>query len=148
MRRTPPRNHHGALWLFKTEPSEYSWDDLVRRGETTWDGVANNQALLYLRRILAGDLVLIYHTGGVKGVVGVARVSRGAYPDPKAKDDRRVVVDLVPHRALVRPVELARIKAVPALADFPLVRISRLSIMPVTPTESTHLLSLAAEVCW
>lgn len=140
--------HSSALWLFKTEPSEFSWDDLVRQEGATWDGVANNQALLHLRQVATGDRILVYHTGEVRAVVGLARVTRGAYPDPGGRDPRRVVVDLIPERPLDRPISLARIKAVPGLADFPLVRISRLSIMPVSPTESTHLLSLAGESHW
>lgn len=137
-----------ALWLYKTEPSEFSWADLVRKGGTTWDGVANNQALIYLRQAQAGDRVLLYHTGSVKSIVGLARVTRGPYPDPRKKDERLVVVDLEPIRALKEPVSLARIKAAPGLASFPLVKISRLSIMPVAPAESTHLLALAGEKGW
>jgi predicted RNA-binding protein with PUA-like domain len=137
-----------ALWLYKTEPSEFSWADLVKKGRTTWDGISNNQALIYLRQAQAGDRVLVYHTGSVKAIVGLARVTRGAYPDPKKKDERLVVVDLEPVRPLREPVTLTRIKAAPGLAAFPLVRISRLSIMPVAPAESTHLLALAGETGW
>lgn len=148
MLKTAAPRRSRALWLFKTEPSKFSWDDLVRSGGTTWDGVANNQAQLYLRQVATGDTVLIYHTGSIKAVVGVARVARGAYTNSEAGDSGRVVVDLVPGRPLARPVELARIRAIPALSTFPLVRISRLSIMPVTPADSTHLLALADEARW
>lgn len=147
---TPTRSARtgGALWLYKTEPSEFSWADLVRKGHTTWDGVSNNQALIYLRQAQTGDRVLLYHTGSIRAIVGVARVTRGAYPDPKKRDERLVVVDLEPLRPLREPLTLTRIKAAPGLVAFPLVRISRLSIMPVAPAESTHLLALAGETGW
>lgn len=118
-------------WLVKTEPDEYAYDDLERDGHGTWDGVRNPTALIHLRAFAAGDEVLVYHTGKEKRVIGVARVVKGPYPDPKQDDPRYVVVDLEPVRRLDRPVTLAEIKADPAFAVFDLVRISRLSVMPV-----------------
>lgn len=118
-------------WLVKSEPSKYSFADLVRDGRTRWDGVRNAQALGNLRAMQKGDLVLFYHSNEGLEVVGVARVAREAYPDPKAKDPRLVVVDLEPVRALARPVSLATIKADPKLGEIPLVRQSRLSVMPL-----------------
>ena len=131
-------------WLLKTEPSTYSFDQLERDGRTTWDGVRNPTALRHLRAIATGDEVLIYHTGDEKAVVGIAKVVEGAYPDPKAGDSRLVVVDLAPVRRLKAPVTLARVKADPAFADFALVRISRLSVMPVTAPQWKRLLALSA----
>ena len=131
-------------WLLKTEPTTYSFDQLEREGRTTWDGVRNPTALRHLRAIGTGDEVLIYHTGEEKAVVGIAKVSKGAYPDPKADDARLVVVDLAPVRRLKAPVPLARIKADPFFADFALVRISRLSVMPVSASQWKRLLALSA----
>lgn len=120
------------FWLFKTEPSTYSYADLERDGKTVWDGVSNAVALRHLRGIGEGDEVLIYHTGDEKRMVGIARVVRGAYPDPKRTDSRLVVVDLAPVSPLARPVTLAEVKADPRFADWELVRIGRLSVMPVS----------------
>ncbi|MGH7593609.1 MAG: EVE domain-containing protein [Gemmatimonadales bacterium] len=121
-----------ASWILKTEPSTYSWDDLVRDGRTVWDGVSNSAALIHLRAMTPGDAVLIYHSGEDKAIVGIARIARGAYADPALDDPRRVVVDLEPVRALKAPLTLAVIKAEPALQSLALVRISRLSCMPVS----------------
>ena len=119
-------------WLLKIESSAYSWDDLVRDGQTVWDGVANAAALIHLRAMVTGDEALIYHSGADKAIVGVAYITRGAYPDPQLKDVRRVVVDVQANHRLKRPVTLALIKAEPRLATLALVRISRLSCMPVS----------------
>jgi predicted RNA-binding protein with PUA-like domain len=121
-----------AYWLFKEEPEHYSLDDLFRDKRTTWKGVANNLALKHLRSVQKGDLVLYYHTGKEKAVVGVMEVVKGPYPDSTRDDARFVVVDVKPVRRLPRPVSLAEIKSNPKFADFALVRISRLSVMPVT----------------
>ena len=110
-----------ARWLFKTEPSEYSFERLQKEGRTTWDGVSNPLALRHLRGVQKGDEVAIYHTGSVKAVVGVAKAAADAKGD---------TVDLVPLRP-AGPVTLAAVKADPAFKDFPLVRMGRLSIMPV-----------------
>jgi predicted RNA-binding protein with PUA-like domain len=119
-------------WLFKTEPSVYSYQQLVKDKKTVWDGVANNLALKNLRDIKKGDLVFIYHTGDEKQAVGIARALGGAYPDPSKKDPKLLVVDVEPVKALPKPVTLAQVKADKKLANFDLVRNSRLSIMKVT----------------
>ncbi len=118
-------------WLFKSDPETYSFDDLERDKTTTWDGVRNNQALIFLRQMKKGDLVLIYHSGDGKDIVGLAEIIRAAYPDPKLKDPKLVIVDLKFKQRLSRPVTLAQIKADRSFADFHLVRMSRLSVMPV-----------------
>ncbi len=120
-----------AKWLLKTEPDSYSWDDLVRDKEATWDGVSNPVALKHIRSMKKGDLALIYHTGNQKQIVGVAEVSSDAYPDPKEADERIAVVDLKPKSKLKIPVTLSTIKSDPTFKEWELVRISRLSVMPV-----------------
>src|SRR5579872_3723152 len=121
-----------AYWLFKEEPNHYSLEDLIRDKRTTWAGVENNLALKHLRSVRKGDRVLYYHTGTEKAVVGVMEVVKGPYRDPKRDDARFVVVDVKPISRLDRPVSLAEIKLNRKFADFALVRISRLSVMPVT----------------
>lgn len=120
-----------ARWLVKTEPDEYSFEDLQRAGRDVWDGVRNHAALKHMRSMKLGDEVLVYHTGKERAIVGLARVVREAYPDPEADDEKWIVVDLEATRPLARPVTLAEIKADPAFAGWELVRISRLSVMPV-----------------
>jgi predicted RNA-binding protein with PUA-like domain len=132
-----------AHWLVKTEPSTYSFADLVREGRTRWDGVANAVALKHLRAMAAGDDVLVYHTGDVKAAVGLARVAAAPYPDPN--DAKLTVVDLAAVRALRQPVTLAAVKADAAFADFALVRIGRLSVMPVPEPLWRRLLRMAGE---
>src|SRR5262245_11132887 len=119
----------GGHWLVKQEPTKYSWDHLVRDGRTYWDGVRNYQARNNLKAMAVGDPVLFYHSVEGQAVMGIAEVARAAYPDPTTTDERWVVVDLVPVRALVKPVTLEAIKTVPALKDIPLLRQSRLSVM-------------------
>ncbi|MBK6424245.1 MAG: EVE domain-containing protein [Gemmatimonadetes bacterium] len=131
-------------WLLKTEPSTYSFDRLVAEGTAVWDGVRNNLALKYLREMKSGDRVLVYHSGAEKAVVGQARVTRAAYADPTRDDPKLVVVDLAPGARLPHPVPLAAIKQDPQLAELPLVRMSRLSVMPVAPEHWKRLLELAA----
>jgi predicted RNA-binding protein with PUA-like domain len=128
-------------WLVKSEPDKYSWDDLVRDGSTYWDGVRNAQARNNLKAMKKGDLVLYYHSNVGKEVVGVARVTREAYPDPTTDDERWVVVDLEPVKALSRPVTLGEIKADPRLASVPLVTHSRLSVMPIEMPAFNRILS-------
>ena len=118
-------------WLFKTEPSVYSFQQLQNDKKTMWDGVKNNLALKNLRDIAKGDPVIIYHTGDEKAAVGVARALGGAYPDPSQKNPRLLVVDIEAVKPLPRPVTLAEVKANEKLANFDLVRLSRLSIMKV-----------------
>ena len=120
-------------WLLKTEPSSYSFADLVRKKRETWDGITNALALKHLRTAQAGDLALIYHTGEERAAVGLARVLGGAYPDPKRDDPKLAVIDLEPLKPLVRPVTLAEMRANPSLSGFDLLRLSRLSFVPVSP---------------
>jgi predicted RNA-binding protein with PUA-like domain len=129
-------------WLLKTEPTTYSYDQLEKEGRTTWDGVRNNLALAHLRTMKAGDRVLIYHTGAEKAVIGLAKVAKAAYPDPKQDDPKLVVVDVIPERRLERPVTLAEVKAEASLKDLALVRMGRLSVMPVTPAQWKRLLEM------
>jgi predicted RNA-binding protein with PUA-like domain len=129
-------------WLLKTEPSTYAWADLVRERRATWDGVANPSALGHLRAMRKGDEAFVYHTGDEKAIMGIARVASDPYADPKLADPKRVVVDLEPVRALKHPVTLASVKADKRFADFALVRISRLSVMPVTSSQWEALLAL------
>lgn len=119
-------------WLFKTEPSVYSFQQLEKDKKTMWDGVANNLALKNLRDIQKGDVIFIYHTGDEKQAVGVARALGGAYPDPSKKDPKLLVVDIEAVKPLSKPVTLAQVKAHPKLKNFDLVRNSRLSIMKVS----------------
>ena len=119
-------------WLFKTEPSVYSFQQLQKDKKTMWDGVKNNLALKNLKDIKKGDEILIYHTGDEKAAVGIARALGGAYPDPSQKNPRMLVVDIEAVKTLPRPVTLAEVKANKKLANFDLVRLSRLSIMKVS----------------
>ena len=122
-------------WLVKQEPEDYSWDDLVRDGSTQWSGVRNFQARNNLRQMKLGDAVFFYHSGKEKCVVGIASVSKAAYPDPTAKDEGWIAVDIKPVKRLPNPVSLADIKANAKLSDLLLVRQSRLSVMPVGESE-------------
>jgi predicted RNA-binding protein with PUA-like domain len=122
-------------FLFKEEPTHYAYDDLVRDGKTSWTGVRNALAQKHLRSVKKGDRIFYYHTGDEKAVVGIARAANDAYPDPKDEAGKLYAVDVVPVKKLARPVTLAEIKASAAFRDFPLVRISRLSVMPVSDRE-------------
>lgn len=115
-------------WLFKTEPNDYSYDDLTKDGQTTWNGVKNFQAINNLKKIVADDEVLIYHTGKEKAIVGVARVTTPAYKH----NNGDTVVDIVPLYYLKRPVTLSEVKADPRFTQWELVRQARLSVMPVS----------------
>ena len=130
-----------AYWLLKTEPSDYAYADLEKDRETLWDGVGNNLALKHLRQIRRGDQALIYHTGKERRVVGIAEVTSDPFPDPERDDPRLVVVELKPGRKLTEPIRLADIKSDPALKDFDLVRLPRLSVMPVPEAVWNRLLS-------
>jgi predicted RNA-binding protein with PUA-like domain len=132
-----------ANWLVKEEPEHYNYDTLVREGRTVWAGVKNPLAQKHLRSIRKGDRIFYYHTGKEKAVVAIAKAATDAYPDPKDKDGKLVVVDVVPERKLTRPVTLAEIKADASFASFPLVRMSRLSVMPVTDAEWKRIEKLA-----
>jgi predicted RNA-binding protein with PUA-like domain len=131
-------------WLFKEEPSNYSYDAFVKDKETTWSGVKNPVAQKHLRSVKKGDRVFYYHTGDEKQIVGVAKAIGDAYPDPKDKTGKAYVVDIAPVKKLPRPVTLKEIKADAAFADFPLVRISRLSVMPVKDAEWTRIEAIAS----
>ena len=129
-------------WIVKTEPSAYSFDQLERDGTTVWDGVRNNLALKHLRQMKRGDRVLVYHSGEEKAVVGLAEVAAEAYPDPKQKDPKLVVVELKAAGRLPHPVPLAEIKQEPAFADLALVRIGRLSVAPASAEQFKRLLKM------
>jgi predicted RNA-binding protein with PUA-like domain len=133
-----------GFWLVKSEPSTYAFADLVREGCTVWDGVRNPLARNHLAAMKKGDLVLYYHSGEGREVVGVAKVVREAYPEPGAGDPRWVAVDLAPVRPLARPVALAAIKAEAKLRDIPLVRQGRLSVMPLPKPAFDHILALGS----
>lgn len=124
-----------AIWLLKTEPSVYSYSDLERDQETMWDGVNNNTALQNIRKIEVGDTALIYHTGDERQVVGVAEVSRGYYVNPEHDDPKLAVCDVKPKQRLAKPITLAQVKAVPQLASSDLVRLGRLSVVPISEDE-------------
>ena len=134
-----------ASFLFKTEPSEYAFADLVRDRRTTWSGVRNPTALIHLRSVKRGDTVVIYHSGKDKAAIGLAKVATAPYADPTLDDPRHVVVDLTPVRAFGKPVPLAAFRADPILKSTELVRISRLSVMPLTESHLVRLLKLAAD---
>jgi len=118
-------------WLVKSEPSEYSYDDLVKDGSTYWDGVRNYAARNNLKGMKAGDKVLFYHSVNEKAVVGISKVVKEFYQDPTTDDERWVVVDLAAEKKLDNPVTLSQIKAEPSLSEIALVRQSRLSVMPL-----------------
>jgi predicted RNA-binding protein with PUA-like domain len=122
-------------WLVKEEPTHYSFDDLLRDGKTSWTGVRNALAQKHLRAIRKGDRIFFYHTGDEKAVVGIAKAGGAAYPDPADAEGKLYAVDVVPVKKLKAPVTLAAIKADKSFASFPLVRMSRLSVMPVTDDE-------------
>ncbi len=130
-------------WLFKTEPSAYSFADLVAAGRATWDGVKNPLALKHLASVKPGDVVFIYHTGDEKAVVGLASAVSRPYPDPEKKDAKLLVVDLEPLRPLPAPVTLGAIKASKSFAGFELVRLPRLSVMPVAEEHAREIEKLA-----
>lgn len=130
-------------WLLKEEPAHYSFDDLVRDGRTAWTGVKNPLAQKHLRSIAGGDRIFFYHTGTEKAVVGIARASGAAYPDPADRTGKLYAVDVEPVKKLGTPVTLAAIKADRAFASFPLVRMPRLSVMPVSEAEWKRIESMA-----
>jgi predicted RNA-binding protein with PUA-like domain len=131
-------------WLFKEEPTSYSFDDLVSDGRTRWSGVKNPLAQRHLHTVRSGDRVLYYHTGAEKAVVGIARAACDPYPDPADPSGRRAAVDISPDRKLGRPVTLAEIKRMKMFESHPLVRIPRLSVMPVGDREWSAILRLSA----
>ncbi|HEX5001991.1 MAG TPA: EVE domain-containing protein [Bacteroidia bacterium] len=129
-------------WLVKSEPSVYPWEQFLRDKETSWTGVRNYAARLHLNGMQKGDPVLFYHSNEGLAVVGIAKVKKTAYQDPTTNDDRWVTVDLRAEKPFKRPVPLADIKKEPRLKNIALVRIGRLSVMPLTPDEYNTLLEL------
>jgi predicted RNA-binding protein with PUA-like domain len=129
-------------WLVKSEPDTYSWDQFVRDGHTDWTGVRNNAARLHLKAMRPGDEVLYYHSNEGKAVVGVARVTKAAFPDTTADETGWVAVELTPVAPLPKPIGLAQIKADAVLQKMELVRQSRLSVSPVRPAEFKRVLRL------
>ncbi len=132
------------FWLVKQEPSSYSWSDFVADGETSWTGVRNFAARNNLRKMQKGDEVLFYHSGEEKAVIGIAKVTRTAYPDPTAKEGDWSTVDLAAANPLHRPVTLREIKGNSRLKGIPLVRQSRLSVMPLSEAEFREITSMGA----
>jgi predicted RNA-binding protein with PUA-like domain len=130
-------------WLFKEEPSNYSFDALVKDKKTVWSGVRNPLAQKHLHAVKKGDRIFYYHTGDERAIVGTARALLDAYSDPADKTGKPAVVDVAPVAKLPRAVTLAEIKAEPAFKDFPLARISRLSVMPVTDAEWDRIIEMA-----
>src|SRR5438067_8006844 len=122
-------------WLFKEEPTHYSYDDLVRDGKTSWTGVRNPVAQRHLRTVKKGDRIFFYHTGDEKAVVGISRAAGNAYPEPADNTGKLFAVDVEPVKKLKAPVTLAAIKADKRFASFVLTRVPRLSVMPVSPDE-------------
>ena len=134
-----------AYWIVKSEPSVYSFEQLQKDKTTVWDGVKNPAALINLRNMKKGDTVLFYHSNDSKCIVGTALVSKEAYPDPKSKDPKLVVVELSVGKALPKIVALAEIKSNPKLAQLELVRISRLSVSKLPDTLWKELMKMARE---
>lgn len=134
-----------AYWLFKEEPEHYSFAQLKKDKSTLWDGVNNNLARKHLRQVAVGDRILFYHTGKEKAVVGEMQAVSGPMADPQSDDPKAVVVKVKPIRLLPAPVSLQRIKQDPLLADWELVRLSRLSVMPVTEAQWQRVEQLSRE---
>ena len=132
-----------AYWFLKSEPTAYGFESLQQDGRAVWDGIRNAQALIHIRAMKRGDQALFYHTGAEKAVVGTVRINSAPYADPGAGDPKLAVVDVVPDRALGRPVTLAELKSDPAFQTLGLVRHSRLSVGPVTAEQWKRILRLA-----
>jgi predicted RNA-binding protein with PUA-like domain len=132
-----------AYWLLKSEPNVYSYADLERDRQTIWDGVNNNLALKHIRTAQPQDLALIYHTGDERRAVGIGEIISESYPDPKLNDPKRAVFDIKAVRSLPQPVTLAQIKQDPDFEGFDLIRISRLSVVPVSEAHWQKILKLA-----
>jgi predicted RNA-binding protein with PUA-like domain len=132
-----------AYWLLKTEPSLYSYENLVKDKKTVWDGITNNLALQNIRTMKKGDLVFIYYSGNEKKLMGIAQLTSDPYPDPKLHNPKLVVIDLKPIEKLKRPVTLAEIKQDNRFKDFDLIKISRLSVVPVNQQQCDGLLELS-----
>jgi predicted RNA-binding protein with PUA-like domain len=133
-----------SCWLVKSEPSTYSWDDLVRDGKAFWDGVRNYQARNNLKAMRKGDPVLYYHSGAAPEVVGIAKVVKEAYQDPTTDDDRWVAVDIKPAKVLKKPVPLDSIKKEKRLKNIALIKQGLLSVMPLTKEEYDLILRMGS----
>jgi predicted RNA-binding protein with PUA-like domain len=134
-----------AFWLIKSEPSAYSWDQLVKDKRTSWTGVRNAQAAINLKAMKPGDRCFFYHSNDGKEIVGIAEIVKAAYPDPTDKDGKAVAVDVKPIGPVKTPVTLAAIKADPKLKDFGLVRQSRLSVVPVSAEQWKLITKMSGE---
>ena len=132
-------------WLMKEEPDHYSFDDLARDGKTAWTGVRNPLAQKHLQSMHKGDMIFYYHTGSVKAVVGIAKAASTPYADPGDASGKLHAIDVVPVKKLKSPVTLAAVKADKAFSSFPLVRMSRLSVMPVTDDEWKRIEKMSTE---
>jgi predicted RNA-binding protein with PUA-like domain len=130
-------------WLVKQEPESYSFADFQKEGKTDWTGVRNYTARNNLKAMKTGDKVFYYHSGGEKAVVGLAKVTKSFFPDPTVDDDAWVAVELEAGKPLKNPVTLAAIKANPKLANMQLVRLSRLSVTPVTKDEFDEIVTMS-----
>lgn len=130
-------------WLVKSDPETYSWQDLLKDGKTSWDGVRNYAARIHLRGMKKGDLVLVYHSGGESVVLGIASISKEYYQDPTTKDDAWVSVELKAVKALKTGVTLKQIKSDKSLKDIALIKISRLSVMPIRKEEYDRILEMS-----
>jgi len=137
--------NQAGYWLMKSEPEKYAFSDLQRDGRTSWDGVRNNQAALYLKAMKVGDLALFYHSQKDLAAVGLMRVSKPAFLDPSDPAGRFVAVEVEPVKGLARPVSLAQMKAEPSLAEMKMFRQFRLSVVPLTPEEWATILAMAGE---
>jgi len=132
-----------TIWLLKTEPDEFSYDDLVARGVEPWDGVTNPAALSNLRSAQSGEVCVIYHTGKERQAVGLGTVERTAYPDPKLNNDKLIVIDVRAGARLPKPVRLDQIKADSRFAESPLVRMGRLSVVALTDAQYAAILEMS-----
>ena len=128
-------------WLIKTEPDTYSWDDLLKQKKGVWDGVRNFQARSHLKAMKKGDFAFFYHTGDEKSIIGIAQVTKEAFPDPTDKD--WLAVEISPEKKLKKPVALSQVKADKRLKDMKLVKVARLSVQPVTQDEFEYIISLS-----
>jgi predicted RNA-binding protein with PUA-like domain len=134
------------MWLLKTEPDCYSWNDFTRDKKTVWEGVSNALALKHMRTVKKGDAAFIYHTGDEKQIIGIAHVTSNPYPDPKQDDERLVVFDVKLGKKLARPITLSEIKLDKAFEGWDLIRNSRLSVMPVPAKMWERIEKLASEL--
>ncbi|MFM2018256.1 MAG: hypothetical protein RL007_1912 [Bacteroidota bacterium] len=132
-----------SYWLVKSEPFKYSWDQFVKDGQTFWDGVRNYAARNHLRTMKKGDQVLFYHSNEGLEVVGIAKVAKEAYQDPTTEETAWAVVDLKPYKKLKRPVTLQEMKKEKMLSNVPLIRIPRLSVMPLTELEFSKIIEMS-----